>query len=175
MIAIIIGMWTRFIHWQNKLTIDYFSKCICNVPPICAHTNKSYRSIFPHQKMKIIHMEITSYSKHFSHQICSLFRWIKKEEAKKREKTKDEFRPSMYFDLWSEYSLICWFRPKNTYIHAHSFSHHIHKVIFLSSQWQYSREANAILLWFMASYYFIVKSLPCVQIFKRIELEIQSK
>lgn len=24
MIAIIIGMWTRFIHWQNKLTIDYF-------------------------------------------------------------------------------------------------------------------------------------------------------
>lgn len=149
MIAIIIGMWTRFIHWQNKLTIDYFRNVDVMYHPFASiHSNKSYRSIFPHRKMKIIHMEITSYiySKHFSHEIRSLFRWIKKDEEKKIGERKMIFdqRHMLIYD-----QNIRWFVDLG--FHAHSFTHHIHQIFFIG-KWQYSHEPKAILLWVMASH-----------------------
>lgn len=73
MIAIIIGMWTRFIHWQNKLTIDYFR----NVPThLRIHTlahrraNKSYRSIYSASKN-----ENHSNGNHFLYIFKTFFIW----------------------------------------------------------------------------------------------------
>lgn len=138
MIAIIIGMWTRFIHWQNKLTIDYFR----NVPTHLrihtrAQTNHTVRFI-PHRKMKIIHMEITSYIfiQNTFHMKYVLFSAELKKKKEKRER-KMNFDRHRYVDLWAEHSVICWSRPpKNTRFLLIVISN---SSDFFSSQRQYSR------------------------------------
>lgn len=111
-------MWTRFIHWQNKLTIDYFSKCY--VPPICLHTHT-------HTSTNHIPFDFSaskngnhSYGNHFLY-IQNIFHIIHikyvlfSSELKKinHERKKDGFRPTICWFMIRTDSLKCWFRPPN--------------------------------------------------------------
>lgn len=160
MIAIIIGMWTRFIHWQNinwRLTIFEIlrSTHLRTQAGIHTHTHTPtnqtvqwYCRIEKWKSFKWKSLLTFVYSKHFSQIHIKCIRFCSALKKTNSVRRTDEFRPSIcWFMIRTFVDMLIQAVKKNIHTLTLCFSHHIYRTFSSRSNDCSCGGKNPISLW----------------------------